>query len=93
MIEVVLLAGAQADLLELYSRHGETVYHRIDQDLELIRKMPAVAPAFAGRFRRVVSGTPYGIFYTETGSRIIVSAILDLRQDPTNVLRRLGIES
>lgn len=90
MTEVVLLAGAQADLLELYARYTESGYQRIDKELELIRKMPEIAPVFAGRFRRrVVSGTPFGIFYAVVGSRVIVSAILDLRQDPAVVLRRL----
>ena len=94
MTEIVLLVGAQADLIGLCARHGENAYQRIDQELELIRKMPEIAPIFAGRFRRrVVSGMPFGIFYSSLGSRVIVSAVLDLRQDPATVFRRLGIES
>ncbi len=39
-MEVVLLQSAQADLLEIYSRHGEASYHVIDRSLERIRLMP-----------------------------------------------------
>jgi len=42
-MEVVLLAGAQSDLLELYARHGEVGYGVIDEELELIRRMPEIA--------------------------------------------------
>ena len=92
-MEVVLLAGAQSDLLELYTRHGEVGYHVIDEELELLRNMPEIAPTFVGQFRRrVVVGTSSGIFYSYTGSRVIISAILDLRQDPATILRRLGLK-
>ncbi len=91
MSEVVLLAGAQADLLELYTRFGERGYFLVVDELELIRKMPEIAPVYADPFRRrLVVGTPYGIFYSLAGKRIMVAAILDLRQDPRSILRRLG---
>ena len=92
MNEVVLLSGAQADLLELYARSGDKGYQRIDRELELNRRMPEIAPVFARRFRRrVVTGTPFGIFYTRVGARVIVSAILDLRQDPAMIRLRLRV--
>lgn len=90
MNEILLLQGAQADLLNLYSRHGDEGYRVIDEELELIRGMPQLAPMFSDPFRRrVVQGTPFGIFYTITGSRVVVTAVLDLRQNPESILRRL----
>jgi len=90
-MEIVLLQSAQADLLEIYSQHGEASYHVIDRSLERIRLMPGIAPIYHGRFhRKIVRGTTYGIFYAIVGERIIVSFVLDLRQDPSVIERRLS---
>ena len=90
-MEVVLLQSAQADLLEIYTLHGEASYHVIDRSMERIRLMPEIAPIYHGRFhRKVVRGTPFGIFYAIVGKRIIVSFVLDLRQDPSVIERRLS---
>jgi plasmid stabilization system protein ParE len=90
-MEVVLLQSAQADLLEIYSQRGEASYHVIDRSLERIRLMPEIAPVYHGHFhRKLVRGTPFGIFYAIAGTRIIVSFILDLRQDPSVIERRLS---
>jgi len=90
-MEVVLLQSAQADLLEIYSRHGEASYHLIDRALENIRLMPELAPVFHKHFRRkLVSGTPFGVFYSIVGLRLMVSFVLDLRQDPGVIVARLS---
>jgi hypothetical protein len=39
--------------------------------------------------RLLVQGFPFGIFYTLEGRRIIVSGVMDLRQDPKVIARRL----
>ncbi len=90
-MEVVLLQSAQADLLEIYGLHGEASYHIVDRALESIRKMPELAPVYYGHFRRkLVSGTPYGIFYSIMGKRLMVSFIMDLRQNPAMIEQRLA---
>ena len=89
-MEVVLLQSAQADLMEIYARHGEASYHGIDAALEQIRAMPEAAPVYSGRFRRkVVRRTPFGIFYTIDGKRVMVSFVMDLRQDPNVIVKRI----
>ncbi|MEM9017437.1 MAG: hypothetical protein AAGC68_10515 [Verrucomicrobiota bacterium] len=89
-MEVILLQSAQTDLLEIYSRFGESSYRQIDQSLESIRRMPFIAPIFHSSIRRkLVSGTPYGVFYSVEGSRIMVGSVLDLRQNPEAILRKL----
>ena len=90
MSAVVLLQSAQADLLEIYCRHGEASYHLVDAALESIRQMPEIAPAYHNHFRRkLVAGTPFGIFYSVVGDRIMVSFVMDLREDPDSIQRRL----
>jgi hypothetical protein len=33
----------------------------------------------------VIQRTPYGVFYTATGNRVFIGAILDLRQAPDRI--------
>lgn len=51
-----------------------------------------MARVYGGRFRRLlVRGFSCGLFYTVTGDRIFVTAVLDLRQDPERIRERLGL--
>lgn len=44
-----------------------------------------------GPFRKLlVSGYPYGVFYALRPSRVVIVAVLDLRQDPGAIDKRLG---
>jgi hypothetical protein len=64
-------------------RHLDVVFTRI-------RQFPLSAPAFHERYRRtLVPGFPYGIFYSVEGRRIIVAGVMDLRQNPETIRRRL----
>ncbi len=55
-----------------------------------LRTFPQIAPLFHESYRRLlVHGYPYGIFYSIEGSRIIVAGVMDLRQDPEAIRRRL----
>lgn len=90
-MEIVLLQGAQADLLEAYSRFGGGLYEAADAALEQIRQFPESAPVFHRNYRRkVIYRYPFGIFYDTHGKRLFVKAVLDLRQDPSTILKRLG---
>lgn len=90
--EIVLLQGAQSDLLSIYSLLGERTYTRVDKALGILRVFPTAGPShFGDHIRRlVVSKTPLGIFYTVTGQRVLIAAILDLRQSPESIQRRLS---
>jgi len=51
---------------------------------------PEIAPIYFENIRRqVIQRFPYGIFYEPQPTRILVTAILDLRQDEEQMLRRL----
>lgn len=96
-MQIELLRGAEADLLENYVRFeelneglGERFYRTIDYVLERIRQFPEIAPVYQGPYRRlVVRPFGYGIFYSIEGERVMIGAILDLRQDPHSIRRRL----
>jgi plasmid stabilization system protein ParE len=45
---------------------------------------------YAGPYRRLlVRDFPYGIFYQAQANRIVVVAIMDRRQDPKSIRRKL----
>jgi hypothetical protein len=95
---VELLRGAEADLLESYVRFedtssglGDRFYQTLDLALERMRKHPESAPIYRGAYRRLVLRPfGFGVFYTIEGERLMVGAILDLRQNPEAIGRRLS---
>ena len=90
MAEIVLLLGAQSDYLEAYCRYGERFHDAVERAFSQLATFPESAPVQLGRYRRIViQHTPFGAFYTISGQRVMVGAILDLRQDPAAILRRI----
>ena len=89
--EIVLLQGAQSDVLSIYAVQGERIYQRVDRALGILRFFPEAGPLQAGgRIRRLlVTKTNFGIFYTATGKRVLVGAVMDLRQSEEMIGRRL----
>lgn len=92
-MEIILLWGAQNDLLEAYRKFGEPLHEKVDRALDLIRENPELAPLYKGQYhRKVVFRSCFALYYTVEGGRIIVGAFLDQRQDPKLIDRRLGLE-
>ena len=90
MAEVVLLQGAQSDYLEAFCHYGDRFHEEIERAFSQLATFPESAPLFFGKYRRlVIQHTPFGAFYTISGDRVMVGAILDLRQDPAAILRRM----
>jgi plasmid stabilization system protein ParE len=89
--EIVLLQGAQSDLLGIYAMRGERTYLAVDQAFGILRVFPEAGPLnFGGKIRRlVVTKTHFGIFYTISGQRVLVGAVLDLRASPEAIEQRL----
>ncbi len=89
--EIVLLQGAQSDLLSIYSLLGERTYARVDKALGLLKFFPEAGPLHFGTSirRLVVAKTPLGIFYSITSKRVLIAAVLDLRQSPKTIKDRL----
>ncbi len=97
MPTIVLLAGAENDTLNIFakleSRDSEAAdefYRHFDAALQQLSQHAESAPIFAGRIRRLVMhGYPLGVFFTVEGERLFVQAVLDLRQSPESIRRRL----
>ena len=97
MSEIVFLFSADADIQTAYEFYeayqagrGEVFMRHLDVAFGRLRTFPEIAPVFHETCRRLlVPGFPYGIFYTIEGRRIIISGVMDLRQDPGIIHRRL----
>jgi hypothetical protein len=94
---VEFLSGADADLQQVFNRFedyregfGVEFMLAVDAYLARIAVFPEIAPRYFERIRRqVMQNFPYGIFYEVLPTRILVTAILDLRQDPEKIRHRL----
>ncbi len=101
MREIVVLSGAEADLLSIYcwmeSLSTELAARSdaaVQESLTLLAAQPAMGPAFRESYRRLLVSDfhCFGIFYCLEGStRLCVAAVLDLRQNPMAILRRPGL--
>ena len=97
MTDLILLLQADLDIQAAFNRHedfqegrGEVFMRHLDAALTLLRQHPEIAPAYGGRYRRMLMRDfPYGIFYQVQPTRIVVAAIMDLRQDPETIRRKL----
>jgi plasmid stabilization system protein ParE len=95
--ELVFLLSADIDIQRAYEFHeeyqsgrGVVFMHHLDLAFSHLRTFPEIGPVFHGNYRRLlVPGYPYGIFYALEGARIIVAWVIDLRQDPDAIVRRL----
>jgi plasmid stabilization system protein ParE len=97
MTSLILLLQADLDLQAAFARYedfqsgrGEIFMRQVDAALTLLRQHPEIAPVYPGACRRMlVRDFPYGIFYQAQPTRIIVAAIMDLRQDMQTIRRKL----
>jgi plasmid stabilization system protein ParE len=98
-VEITFLRGAETDLLAAWVRYeealpglGDRFEAEIRPALLRIVELPESAPIYAGEFRRLLLRRfEHGIFYRIHGARIVITAVLDLRQDPTTIRRRLEL--
>jgi hypothetical protein len=97
-LRVEFLSGADTDLQAAFNRFedyregfGEEFIIAVDAHLTRLSTFPLLAPVYHKTVRRqVMLGFPYGIFYEAQPKRIVVIAVLDLRQDPERIRERLG---
>ena len=97
MTDLILLRQADDDIQSAFNRYeefqkgrGELFMRQLDAALTLLRQHPDIAPAYSGRYRRLLMRDfPYGVFYEVQPKRIVVGAIVDLRQDPERIRRKL----
>ena len=97
MTDLILLLQAELDIQGAFNRYedfqegrGEVFMRQLDAALTLLRRHPEIAAPYGNRYRRMLlRDFPYGVFYQVQPSRIVVAAIIDLRQDPEKIRRKL----
>ena len=97
MAEIVILAGAQSDVFDAYLYYdsvdeelGESFARQVDHALDRIAEFPEIGTPFEIAIRRfLMPRFPFGVFYTLEANRVMIQAVLDLRQSPEQILRRL----
>ena len=97
MTELILLLQADLDIQAAFERYedyqqgrGEVLMQQLDAAFTLLRQHPEMAPVYFGSYRRMLTREfPYGIFYEAQSARIIVVAVMDLRQNPRVIRQRL----
>ena len=97
MREVIWVAGADADLQanfdfleERQPGRGLRFLDEINDELACLREYPEGRPKKPAPFRKQwIPDSPFAIFYTNEARGVIVHAILDLRQEPRAIFRRL----
>ena len=97
MTELIFLLQAEQDIQAAFARYedyqsgrGEVFLRQLDAAFTLLRQYPKIAPVYEGSYRRMlVRDFPYGIFYEAQATRIVIAAIMDLRQDPEMLRRKL----
>lgn len=98
MLKVEIVSGAEADLQHIFNRledyregSGVNFIVTINANLERLSEFPESGPFYVEKIRRLVlRRPPYGIFYEVQRTRLIVLAILDLRQDSRAIAKRLN---
>ena len=98
-MELILLLKADLDIQEAFNRYedyqtgrGEVFLRHVDAAVGLILRNPKIGPVYEEPYRRMlVRDFPFGIFYQIQPARIVVVAIIDLRQNPRVVRKSLGL--
>jgi plasmid stabilization system protein ParE len=97
VIEVIFLAGAEADVQTAYERResfreggGDRFLRELDRCAGLLGRYPRIGRPHRGVHRKLlVPDHPYGVFYAVEPSRVVIVAVLDLRRDPKAIENRL----
>jgi plasmid stabilization system protein ParE len=97
--EAILLTGAEIEFHQIYSKLAESSFTRADrfdrtihEALRQLAIFSRSAPEDVGSYRRLVlRGFPYALYYTIEGPRVFVQALVDTRQHPESIRRRLGL--
>jgi plasmid stabilization system protein ParE len=96
-MEIVVLLAAELDIQAAFNRFeeyreglGVTFVQELELAYEYLQRHPYIGRLYAEDRRRfLVPNFPFGIFYSVSGARIVISAVLHLRQDPERIRERL----
>jgi hypothetical protein len=96
-LPVEFLAGADSDLQLIYEHFedyrggsGNLFIATVDAYLTHISTFPEIAPIYFSNIRRqVMRRFPFGIFYEPYPTRVVILAVLDLRQSEEQIKSRI----
>jgi plasmid stabilization system protein ParE len=99
MIALILLHQADSDIQGAFNRYediqagrGELFLKQLDLALGFLKQNPEAGRPYGARYRRfLVRGFPFGVFYQVQPTRIVVAAVIDLRQNPETIRKKLGL--
>jgi hypothetical protein len=97
MKDLIFLLSAELDIQQAYERYenvqegrGDCFLEVLDARLSLLRANPLLGRVIEPPFRRLLlSDFPFGIFYDDQPTRIVVVGVMDLRQNPRIIKQRL----
>jgi plasmid stabilization system protein ParE len=95
--ELVFLLSADLDIQRAHDFYedcqegrGTVFMGHLNECFGQLRAFPESGPRVHGNYRRLlVPGFPYGIFYTVEPRGIVINGVMDVRQDPEAIFRRL----
>lgn len=98
MLDLILSANAEDDLVEAYNWHeskkfglGYRLLNSVQNGLTLIRQHPEIFPVCATAFRRaLISKFPFEIIYEQEGDRIVVYSTFNCSQNPQKWKSRIS---
>lgn len=98
MSELVFLLSADIDIQRAHDFYedcqegrGAVFMRHLDAAFGQLRVFSESGPIVHQNYRRLlVPGYPYGIFYTVEPRGVIISGVMDNRQDPEAIVRRLS---
>lgn len=97
-MQVEILSGAEHDIQEMFNvlfdlseRKANRWLEEVDRVIYILSAHPAAGRLFRGHSVRSINLHPFplSLFYTVVGARILVGAVLDMRQRPADLLRQL----
>ncbi len=96
MKDLIILLAADVDVQQAYERYetvqegrGDCFMEALDAGLSLIRAHPLIGRVIEGSIRRILlPDFPFGVFYEDHPTRIVVMGVMDLRQNPRTIRQR-----
>ncbi len=98
MMDLILLLSADLDIQAAFNRYenyqpgrGEVFLGKLNDAFGVLKRHPQMGSPYAAKHRRMLMRDfPYGIFYMVTPTRLVVVAVLDLRQNPRSITKRIS---
>ncbi len=96
-MKIKILKSAREDLRNSYwfyekqeKRLGKYFLEAILKDIDSLKLNAGIHKIHFGKHRLLSRKFPYAVYYTQRNDIVYVHAILDCRQNPTSIFRRLN---